>query len=94
MSGQSEMVVIIDERESVVASAAKDVLSFGGLIATAWVLNTQMPPSGWLNAALAISWMLWLAGKGATRTKKMTIEQARAHLDDLTPLPTTQETGE
>ena len=40
-------------RESIVLSVVRDSLSFGMLIATAWVLNTQMPPSAWLNAALA-----------------------------------------
>jgi hypothetical protein len=83
MSDKAEMVVIIDGRESLITSAGRDLVTFGGLVVTAWVLNTQMPPSGWLNAALAISWFLWLAGKSASHTKRMTVDQAITHLKSL-----------
>ncbi len=79
MTSKTETIVIIDGRESVAASWARDAVSFGGLIGTAYVLNVLMPPSGWLNAALAVCWFLWLLGKAANAVSKvrLTPEQAR-----------------
>ena len=82
MSEATKNIVIIDTRESLLLSWSRDVVSFGGLIGTAYALNTLMPPSGWLNAALAICWILWLAGKGANRKSRMTVAEVRAWLDN------------
>ncbi len=79
MTSKTETIVIIDGRESVVASWARDAVTFGGLVGTAYALNVLMPPSGWLNAALAVCWMLWMFGKAANSVSKLrlTPEQAR-----------------
>lgn len=87
MTAPTKTIVVIDPREHVIASSLRDIVSFGGLIGSAYALNALMPPSGWLNAALAISWILWLASKGARRAMKMTPEEARAWLDDQHPSP-------
>lgn len=75
------IIKLIDARETVLQSATKDAISFGGLIGTAWFLNTQIEPSGWLNAALGISWILWMAGKGTIT--KHTPQSAREKIDEL-----------
>ena len=82
MSEPSEKTLYIyDMRQSVWKSYARDFGSFGGLIATAIALNTYISPSAWLNAALAICWILWLAGLGAVRKVRMTPDEARAWLE-------------
>lgn len=77
------LVTIIDARETIAKSAFRDGVSFGGLIATAYALNVLMPPSGWLNAALGISWILWLLGKASKRSYSGDAKGARAFLDSL-----------
>ena len=72
---------IVDRREPVWKSWASDAFTFSGLIGTALALNTLMPPSGWLNAAIAICWILWLLSKSCFRKVEKTPEQARAWLD-------------
>lgn len=83
MSGDkpTRTLYVMDEREPVYLSWFRDAVSFGGLIATAYALNALIPPSAWLNAALAISWILWLAGKGLKRRMTMTPQAAREWLD-------------
>lgn len=83
---QDQVLYVFDLRETVVESATRDIVTFGGLMATAWFLNTQIAPSAWLNAALAITWILWIGGKGILRKKRMTSAEARAWLDDHYPL--------
>ena len=77
----TDKVVFIKRNEPVLVSWARDVVSFGGLICTALTLNVLMPPSGWLNAVLAISWFLWLLGKATAQKITMTPDEARAWLD-------------
>jgi len=74
-------LTFIKRNEPVLLSWARDAVSFGGLIGTALALNTLMEPSGWLNAVLAISWFLWMAGKSAAHKMTMTPDEARAWLD-------------
>lgn len=81
MSKSEKFIVIVDARESVVRSWLRDGVSFGGLIASAYAINALIPPSGWLNAALGLTWIMWLAGKGASRKHKMTPDEAYAWLD-------------
>jgi hypothetical protein len=76
---------VYDEREPVWLSGARDAISFGGFIATAVALNRLIHPSAWLNAALAIAWILWLAGKGIKRRMTKTPSEARAWLDEQYP---------
>lgn len=82
MSGNDNTVIVVDGREGVITSWARDTFSFGGLVGSAIALNVLMPPSGWINAALAIAWILWMAGKGASRRMRMTPDEARKWLDD------------
>jgi hypothetical protein len=84
---------IFDEREPVWKSAARDAISFGGLVGSAIALNTLMPPSAWLNAALAICWILWLAGKGLKRRMTKTPAEAMAWLRSEYPAAVS-ETGD
>ena len=79
------LLIVYDEREAVWKSWARDCFSFGWLIAAAFVLNRYMPPSGWLNAALAISWILWLAGKGLKRRMEKTPAEAIAWIREQFP---------
>lgn len=79
MMADAPKVIYINGSESVWLSACRDTVTFGALCATAWFLNTQMPPSGWINAVLAISWFLWILGR-STRLV-MTPDQVRELLD-------------
>lgn len=82
-----KLIVLIDARESLILSAGRDIVSFGMLIGTALALNTLMPPSGWINAAIAFVWIIWLIGRGERRRLGMTHEQLRAWLDSQAPAP-------
>lgn len=77
----SEKLVFVKRNEPVHVSWMRDTVSFGGLIGTALALNTLMEPSGWINAGLTISWILWLFGRGAALKMTMTPDEARAWLD-------------
>lgn len=88
LATKPKMVILIDNRESVALSWARDAVSFGGLFACAYGLNVLMPPSGWLNAALGISWILWLAGKATSRSKQMTFDEIREWVADHDTRPT------
>lgn len=70
----------IEGTESIALSAYRDAITFGSLCATAYFLNVMMPPSGWLNAALAICWFLWIFGKSKKRI--MTPDQVAAMLKE------------
>jgi hypothetical protein len=85
MSDKPETLYVFDEREPVWKSAVKDAISFGWLMGAALVLNTLMPPSGWINAAVAISWILWLAGKGLKLRMTKTPAEAMAWLREQYP---------
>lgn len=80
-----ETIIVVDGVERPLTSLFRNANSFGSLMLTAWFLNTVIPPSGWLNAALGIVWVLWLLGKSAGLRMKMTPEQARAWLDERYP---------
>lgn len=81
------MIIVYDARESVVQSISRDLMTFGGLVGSAIVLNTEMPPSGWINAALAICWILWMFGRATARKMRKTPAEARAWLDQEYPTP-------
>ena len=82
-------IILIDGREGVLKSWARDAVSFGGLIGTAYALNTLMPPSGWLNCGLALAWLLWMAGKAAAHRMRFTLPDAIAKLEAMrAPNPT------
>lgn len=77
-------VILIQPKEPLWLSVARDAVSFGGLCGTAYFLNVVVPPSGWLNAALAACWLLWLMGKHMT--EKITPAEARVWLDKNHPV--------
>jgi hypothetical protein len=80
-----QWLYVYDMREPVWLSAARDVVSFVGLIGTAVALNTLMPPSAWLNAFLGLTWFLWLAGKPYLRAKRKTPSEAIAWVREQYP---------
>jgi hypothetical protein len=85
VSDKPETIFIYDERESVWLSWLRDAFSFGCLLGTALALNILMPPSGWLNAAIAICWFLWLVEKGLRRRMRKTPAEAIAWLRETFP---------
>jgi hypothetical protein len=85
MSERPKVLYIMDRREPLWLSTARDTVSFGMLLGTAVAANTLMPPSAWINAAIGISWMLWLLGKGEIRKQQMDANQARTWLDENYP---------
>jgi hypothetical protein len=77
VSGPAKPVLYVhDDRQSVAVCVMRDAISFGFLVGSAVALNRLMPPSAWINAALAIAWMLWLAGRSFQLNKQMTPAQA------------------
>ena len=80
----SKVAILLKEREPLWLSVSRDTYSFGALGGTAWFLNTQIPPSGWLNAGLAIAWLLWMLGRGTV--EKLSPAQARQWLDEHHPV--------
>lgn len=74
-------VTFIKRNEPVLVSWARDIVSFGSLIGTAVAMNTLIEPSGWLNATIGITWMLWMLGRGQIHKVTMTPEEARNWLD-------------
>jgi len=76
---------VYDARENVVLSWLRDSVSFAILCGAAWFVNTQMPPSGWINATVCILWMIWMVGKGQKRKVMKTPDEARQWLDDNFP---------
>ena len=76
---------IVDERAPVLLSWLRDGFSFGSLAATAWFVNTQMPPSGWVNFMVCALWLLWMIGKGQRHKVEMTAQEAREWLDENYP---------
>lgn len=74
------VITIIDRPETLLLSWGRDAVSFGGLIGTAYALNVFMPPSGWLNSALGIAWILWMFSKSSQIAKRMTVAEAQAYL--------------
>lgn len=87
MSGR-KVAILLKEPEPYLLSLARDATSTGLLIGGAWVLNTQMPPSGWINAALAVVWILWMVGRSTVT--KLTAAEARQWLDENHPTPGAQ----
>lgn len=85
MSEDKETIYVIRGDEPVFVSWMRDSVSFGGLMLTAWFLNTQMRPSGWINFALAIAWILWLLGRGARQRMNKTPAEIRQWLDEKYP---------
>lgn len=81
----AEHLFIYDQRENVVLSWLRDTFSFGCLCGAAWFVNTQMPPSGWINMTVAFVWITWIIGKGAKRKLLKTPTEARAWLDKNYP---------
>lgn len=81
MSAPEKEFIYVQSEESIALSAYRDAITFGAICGSAWFLNTQMPPSGWLNAALAAAWFLWMLGR--SKRHIMTPEQCREHLDAL-----------
>lgn len=72
MSEETKSIIYLyDQRQSPWVSTFNDLVSFGSLVATAIALNTLMPPSGWINAAVSICWILWLIGKAQIRQKRL-----------------------
>ena len=86
MSAGTKEFVLIQSTESIALSAYRDAVTFGALCGSAWFLNTQMPPSGWLNATLGVAWFLWVLGR--SKRHIMTPAQAREHLAALAKEPT------
>lgn len=80
-----ELLQVVDAREAVWKSWARDTYSFGVLAGTAWLCNTQMPPSGWINALLVFLWFFWMISRARRHITHMTAEQARAWLDENYP---------
>lgn len=83
MSGR-KIAILLKEPESYLLSLARDITSTGFIVGGAWFVNTQMPPSAWINAALAIAWMLWMMGRSTVT--KLTAVEARAWLDEHHPI--------
>lgn len=81
MADKPAKFILVQATEGVALSAYRDAISFGAICASAWFLNTQMPPSEWLNAALAFAWFFWMVGR--SQRLIMTPEQAREHLETL-----------
>lgn len=84
-------VIMVRGNEPLLISWARGAVTFGGLIGTALALNLLMPPSGWLNFALSVVWILWLIGRSARHKSEMTPSAARAWLNanypDVAPTP-------
>lgn len=80
-----QSLYIVKASEPVLVSWARDAVSFGGLVGSAVALNTLMPPSGWINFALAIAWLLWMVGRGIKLRIQKTPDEARAWLDENYP---------
>lgn len=85
MAGPRKALTVIDAREPVLKSWLRDGFSFGVLAATAWFVNVQMPPSGWINFLVCGLWITWMAGKAARNRYYMTADEARAWLDENYP---------
>lgn len=84
----AETLFVVDARESVWLSWARDTYSFGAIAAAAWFANTQMPASGWINFAIAVVWVLWMFGKATNLAAKKTPGEARQWLDETFPQET------
>lgn len=85
MADKPETLFIYDTRENVAMSWLRDGFSFGCLCFAAWFVNTQMPPSGWINMMVAFVWIIWMIGKGAKRKMLKSPTEARAWLDENFP---------
>lgn len=72
---------IIMIRESVATSFIRDTYSFAVLAGTTLATNTLMPPSGWINCIIAVTWFLWMVGKANRHRLDMTPQEARQWLD-------------
>ncbi len=83
MANKVETLYVIDGREPVLLSWARDAGTFGALIGTSWALNALIEPSGWLNAALAFAWVGWTIGRSARHRIAITPEQARDKIDAM-----------
>jgi hypothetical protein len=75
--------ILVDAHENVIMSWLRDTYTFGVLCFTAWFANTQMPPSGWINALVAIIWVLWMLTKSSSICRPITAAQAKDMLEEL-----------
>lgn len=78
-------IVLINE-ENVLKSWAKDFVTFGGLVATAWFVNAYCNSSGWLNFTVSIAWILWVFGRAQRHKHQMAPAELREWLDENYPL--------
>ena len=85
------IIAVVDAREPVWKSWARDTYTFGVLAGTALVTNRLMPPSGWINFMVATLWLLWMLARSSRHKIYKTADQARAWLDENYPTATPEE---
>jgi hypothetical protein len=82
----SEKLIIM--REGLLASLAKDAITFGSLMVLPWFNHAYGGGSGWIYAAIAFSWFVTIVARasGARKRATMSAAEARAWLDANYPV--------
>ena len=80
-----KFLYVVDARETLLLSWGRDLFSFGTLAGTAWLCNTQMPPSGWINALIVVLWFMWMMARAKRHMTHLRPDDARAWLDENYP---------
>lgn len=89
----SDRTWLIVVHENMVKSWARDAVTFGCFCGVTLALNTLMAPSGFINFAIAVSFLLWVFGKQAfERVQVDSLAEARRFLESVEEAQVNKET--
>ena len=78
-------IFVVDSKHGPIAKAFNSVVAFGSLGIVTWLVNTQMPPNGWINFTVCLCWVLLCLGYLLKTRNKFTPDEARAWLNEKYP---------
>jgi hypothetical protein len=80
-----KLIILVDGSEPIWKAWLRNIGYFSGFAGISYFVNVLIEPSGWLNFAVALGWLIWIFGIANKHKFTMSPDQARAWIDEKYP---------